>query len=86
MSYVVCGDNRFARYHARQGIKLLIFEVIVSILAVVLEHMLPFLTLVHLIQAIAVICLFALSVLEIINAINGKVKELPIVNKINMVK
>jgi len=80
VSYAVCGDNRFARYHARQGLKLLIFEVIVSILVVVLEHILPFLTLVHIIQAIAGICFFALSVLGIINAINGKVKELPIVS------
>lgn len=80
-------NNKYVIYHAKQGLNLFVCEIIcafaIGIISSVLWR-LWFIT--SLIDTLFGIAAFTLSVLGIINVCNGKAKELPIVNKIKIIK
>ena len=80
-------DSKFARFHANQGIVLFVISVVVA----VLSWLLPLIPLVGAILAWIVgtlggLATLALMVLGIINAAAGRVKELPLVGNIRILK
>ncbi len=93
LSYVLVGiiwyfaddkmkKNRFVKYHAKQGLALLIAWVIVWIVLSILAFPLAFAWAIgYLLWAIVEICMLVLLVLGIVNAVNGKEKELPVIGQ-----
>ncbi|MCX7657109.1 MAG: hypothetical protein N2Z57_00375 [Oscillospiraceae bacterium] len=73
-------ESQFGRFHANQGLLLLIFsvagEIILGIIPIVGWILLPFF-------GIAVLVYF---ILGLVNALNGKAKELPLIGKIRIIK
>lgn len=86
--YFVEKENKYVKYHAKQGLNLFILEMIASIaiyfIGRIIGWRLSFIT--SILETVANICAFALSIIGIINVCNGKAKELPILNKIKIVK
>lgn len=84
-------NSRFARFHANQGLILLITEVIGTIgqrvLGMVLKYI-PYIggMLGGLIGFVISAALLALAVIGIINAAQGKAKELPVIGKFRLLK
>jgi len=72
ISYLVAKDDRFVKFHVKQGLVLLIIEVAVWFLGMVFWPLWIFLNLVNL-------ATFVLAIVGIINAISGKEKNLPLV-------
>ncbi|MEM4336637.1 MAG: hypothetical protein QXG86_01385 [Candidatus Woesearchaeota archaeon] len=68
-------NNSFARFHAQQGLVLLISGVAVSIIATILFRV-PF---TNWIIILLELCLFVLWLLGIINAATGKKNALPVI-------
>ncbi len=83
-------DSKFARFHANQGLVLLLFEVgfviIVSILQWILIAISWRLYFLVTILWLLFIPLGVLAIIGIINAVNGKAKELPVIGKIKLIK
>ncbi len=81
---ILCAkDDEFARYHANQGLVLLITNVIVSIAGGILT----IIPIVGGILALALsIALFVLMILGILNAANGKMQPLPFIGGIQILK
>ena len=69
-------DSPFARYHANQGLLLLIWEVIVYILRKIWWPL----------GLIGGIFSFILFIIGIVNAANGRAKELPLIGKFRLLK
>ena len=69
-------DSAFARYHANQGLLLLIWEVIVYVLRKIWWPL----------GAIGGIISFILFIIGIVNAANGRAKELPVIGKFRLLK
>lgn len=88
ISYFVEKENNYVKYHAKQGLNLFIIEIIgdiaLYILSTICGWYLRFIP--NILSTVFGICVFALSIIGIINVCNGKAKELPIVNKIKIVK
>jgi uncharacterized membrane protein len=72
-------DNKFALYHAKQGLVLFIADIIVWVVAFILMFI-PFIG--WLIGAILWILLLVLFIIGIVNAATGKYKALPIIGGI----
>lgn len=88
--YLVEKDNKYVKYHATQGMNLLILSIIYAVAYSVLSFILLFIPIIGWIT-IAVIGLLgfgilALCIMGIIDVCNGKAKELPIVNKCKFIK
>lgn len=80
-------NNPYVVYHAKQGLNLFLLEVIASVAVSVLSVVLFLLFFIVGLVGFAVgVTGFALSIMGIINVCNGKAKELPIVNKIKLIK
>ena len=80
-------NNKYVIYHAKQGLNLFIIEVICGIAIGIVGSLLWRLWfIVNLIDTIFGIAAFALSIIGIINVCNGKAKELPVINKIKIIK
>ena len=77
---LACPNSKFAKYHANQGLILLIVSfagsIILSLIPIIGWLLLPIFTVVVFIFAI--ICL--------VNGLGGKVKELPIIGKYKILK
>ena len=73
-------DSKFARFHTNQGIVLFICELICAALASI--HV----TLIQVCVWIIDVILFVFCIIGIINAAKGKVKELPVIGKFNILK
>lgn len=73
--------SRFARYHANQGLLLLIVAVAVNIIGTII----PFLGWL-VILPVGMIAVFTLLVIGIINASNGVMKPLPIIGNYEIIK
>lgn len=85
--YLTEKENKYVMYHAKQGMNLFIIEVIVGALAPLLCLILFLIApLVSLILSIVGFALLILSIIGIINVCNGEAKELPIINKIKIIK
>ncbi len=73
--------NPYLKFHAKQGINLLVFEIIIAAGSIFFS--LGILTAVF---TLAEFILFALSVVGFINALTGNARELPIVKQIAIIK
>ncbi|MBQ3551580.1 MAG: zinc-ribbon domain-containing protein [Clostridia bacterium] len=84
-------ESKFARFHANQGLVLLIAAVALGIASAILNAIilaiswrLYFLT--SIISWVVYIAIGILIILGIVNAANGKAKELPVIGKIKILK
>ncbi|AGA67766.1 putative membrane protein [Desulfitobacterium dichloroeliminans LMG P-21439] len=77
---IVCPDSSFGKFHANQGLLLLITSVagtvILSVIPVIGWILLPIFTL----------AILALAILGLVNGLQGKVKRLPLIGKFNLIK
>lgn len=75
---LACPDSKFGRYHANQGLLLLILglggSIVLTIIPIIGWLLLP----------IFGLGVFALAVLGLINGFGGKAKELPIIGKFRL--
>lgn len=70
---LVCKDNSFAQFHAKQGLVLCIAEIATS--------MISWIPVVGWIALLCWIIWFVLSVIGIVNVLNGKKEGLPVIGK-----
>ncbi len=79
-------DSKFARFHANQGLILLIIEVACSVVFGILG-MIPYVGIIFSILggAVGVICLI-LSIIGIVNVCKNKTEELPYIGKFTILK
>lgn len=73
-------NSPFARFHANQGLLLLILELISSFVASII----PWIG--WLVGALLSVLCFALFILGLINAVKGNAKELPLIGKFRILK
>lgn len=77
---IVCPESPFGRFHANQGLLLLITgiagSIILTIIPIIGWLLLPFFSLAVLI----------LAVIGLIGALNGKAKDLPLIGKYRLLK
>ena len=76
-------ESKFARFHANQGLVLLIAEIILGVVSSILGGI-PVIG--WIISTVITIADVALSILGIINVVNGKAKELPFIGKFKLLK
>ncbi len=81
---VLCSkDDAFARYHANQGLVLFIANIIVGIAS----YIIAFIPIVGAAVVLALdIACFVLMILGIVNAVTGKMKPLPLIGGIIIIK
>lgn len=88
---VACPDSRFGRFHANQGLLILIgaigggiaLAIISTILGLISYYLLFISTLLYIALYVG---LTVLIVMGIINAVNGKAKPLPLIGNIKIIK
>ncbi len=80
-------NSPFAKYHANQGLVLLIAELIAAAVSTVLWFI-PFVGMILglIIGLPLYLCTVVLMVIGILNAYNGKARELPVIGKFNILK
>ncbi len=74
-------DSPFAKFHANQGLNLLLFAVIGNVVGTIIPVIGWFFIL-----PIVVIMIIIFFILGLINAANGKMKKLPLIGGINLIK
>jgi len=84
-------QSKFARFHANQGVVLIIVELILGFAAGLLTGILFFIPVIGwiiggLLSTVVGIASLAFTVIGIINAVNGQAKELPIIGKYRILK
>lgn len=88
--FLVEKDNKFVKYHATQGMNLLILAVIYSVAYSILCAILLFIPILGwiLISLLGLLSFgfLALCIMGIVDVCNGKARELPVVNKIKFIK
>lgn len=82
--------SKFARYHSNQGLVLCIVAIAYGIIYGILSSTILFISwrlyfLISIIGLVGIVFL-VLAILGIVNAANGKVKELPVIGKIKLLK
>ncbi len=81
---ILCAkDDAFARYHANQGLVLLIANIVVGVANAILAFI-PFVGVI-IAWALNIAC-FVFMILGIVNAATGKMKPLPIIGGIEIIK
>jgi uncharacterized membrane protein len=88
---IVCKDSKFGRYHANQGLILLILSVIGYIALSIVTTILATITwrlfgLISLLYSVFGLFILVLAVYGLVNGLNGKVKELPVIGKYRIIK
>ena len=81
-------ESKWVRYHAIQGMNLLIIAIVISIASQILYMILGW-SLWWVVNAITSICslgIFVLAILGIMNVSKGEAKELPIIGNIKIIK
>lgn len=79
-------ESKFARFHANQGLVLLICAVVVEVALSILS-LIPYVGIVFSILSwIVSVVIFIFCILGIVNAAQGKAKELPIIGKFKLLK
>jgi uncharacterized membrane protein len=81
---LACPQSRFARYHANQGLTLLIcavgFSIVVSILSTVLLFVVPALGLVFMfLIPLVSLAFLVFGIMGIVNAVKGEMKPMPVI-------
>lgn len=88
--YFVEKENKFVRYHAIQGMNLLIVSVIYGVAYSILSFILAFIPIIGWIAIFLIGLLgfgiLALCIMGIIDVCNGQARELPIINKCKFIK
>jgi uncharacterized membrane protein len=81
-------ESKFARFHANQGLVLLICAVIWQIVAYILMFILAKIGLgfLSIIISLLSVVFLVLIIIGIINAVKGEMKRLPIIGKYNILK
>ncbi|MBX3042915.1 MAG: hypothetical protein KIT33_01585 [Candidatus Kapabacteria bacterium] len=74
-------DSKFARYHANQGLVLLLLGISISLVSSIIPIIGWFI-----IGPLGTIFVIVLAVMGIINALNGKAKPLPLIGGISLIK
>ena len=88
---IVCKDSRFGRFHANQGLLLLILSVvgylvisvITTVLATITWRLFGFISLLYSLYGLFIL---AIAIYGLVNGINGKAKELPVIGKYRIIK
>lgn len=90
---VACPDSKYGKFHANQGLLVLLMELVVSVVSGLFSALgiipvigLLFVALAGIIGGILGLCTTVLAILGIINAAQGKAKELPIIGKFRIIK
>lgn len=90
-------ENKYVRFHAIQGLNLLIINLVVGAASFVLAIVATILFIIpiigwilgfviYLVIGLVPVGLFVLSILGIVYSLQGNAKELPVVNKIKFIK
>lgn len=82
-------NSRYARFHANQGLVLLLAAIGGSIAASIVSVILGFIKLGFigsLLSTVISLACFVLFIIGLLNAINGRAKELPVIGKIKLLK
>ena len=77
---LVCPDSAYARFHANQGLTLLI----VSVLGSIVLRLIPFIG--WLLSSVLSLAVLVFAVIGLLNGLNGKAVELPIIGKYKLLK
>lgn len=88
---IVCKDSRFGRFHANQGLLLLILSVvgyivisvITTVLATITWRLFGFISLLYSLYSLFIL---AIAIYGLVNGLNGKAKELPVIGKYRIIK
>jgi len=78
---LVDSNSEFGKFHANQGLNLLLLFIAVSVLGSVI----PFLGWFIILPFGSILCL-VLAIIGVLNALNKKLKELPIIGKFKLIK
>lgn len=84
--YLAEKSNKFVIYHAKEGLNLFLLEVIAGVALSILSMTIILIPLVLVLGSVVGICALVLSILGIVNVCNGEEKELPIIDKLKLVK
>ncbi|MBQ9886707.1 MAG: DUF4870 domain-containing protein [Lachnospiraceae bacterium] len=79
-------DSRFARFHANQGLVMLLVSIAIAIIEGILVRIPVLGWIIYIAYILASICIFALSIYGIVNAVTGKAIKFPFIDKINLIK
>ena len=86
--YFVEKESPWVKYHAKQGMNLLIISIILSvglsIISAILTWRLWWLT--TTVSSLVSLAIFILAIIGIMNVCNGKARELPVINKFKIIK
>lgn len=77
---IAAKDSKFARFHANQGLIVLLVSIGASIIGAIVGAFIPFFGMIT--YAITII----LVIFGVLNAANGEMKELPVVGSISIIK
>lgn len=88
---IVCKDSKFGRFHANQGLLLLILSVggyiaisiVTTILATITWRLFGFISLLYSIYGLFIL---AIAIYGLVNGLNGKAKELPVIGKYRIIQ
>lgn len=88
---IVCKDSKFGRFHANQGLLLLILSMAGYIAISVVTTILATITwrlfgLISLIYSVFGLLILIMAVYGLVNGINGKAVELPVIGKYRIIK
>ena len=87
---ILAPNSRYARYHANQGICLLVTSVIFGLISTALGTFLGFIPIIGKIvvgiTGIIELVMFIFMILGIVNALKGKAKPLPIIGAFQIIK
>lgn len=78
---LVDSDSEFGKFHANQGLNLFLLSLAVTILGSII----PFVGWFIILPIGGILCL-VLAIMGIINAVNGEMKELPLIGGIHLIK
>lgn len=88
---ITCKDSKFGRFHANQGLLLLILSFVGYIVLSVLSTILATITwrlfgIISVLYSVYGLLILALAVYGLVNGVNGKVKELPVIGKYRLIQ
>lgn len=78
---IVDKDSEYGKFHANQGLNLLLLGIAVSVLGALIPFIGWFI-----ISPVGGLLVLVLAIMGIINALNGEEKELPIIGKYRLLK
>ncbi|MGD9473906.1 MAG: DUF4870 domain-containing protein [Eubacteriaceae bacterium] len=81
---IVCPESAYGKFHANQGLVLLIVSVAGSIVLGIISAIIPFIG--WIVQLIFSLAVLAFAILGIVNALNGKANKLPLIGEITILK